>query len=618
MENYATILYQTGDYKSALHVCRDGRKLTNSSVSLSYINAVSLLRLDRFQDSLIEFDKLLVLKPDYVVAHNERGYVLAQMERYDAALASIDKALSLDRGYVDAHLNKGNIYSALRRYEEALVAYEKALAIKPDLANAWLGCGNGLRELERYDQAFAAYDKALTHNPGLAEAWLGRGNAFRECERYEEALASYDKALALNPRLAEAWLGRGHVFLDRTRPDEALTNYEKALALKPDFAEAHDRKGRALFELGRLDAASNEFEKAIKLTPRRIRFYHNLAMSRRLTPGEPHVRAMEELARDMPSLAADEQVELNFALGKAFADAGDRDMSFARLLEGNSLKRRQISYDEKASLDTFERIRAIFTGELTRARAGVGESSSVPIFIVGMPRSGTTLAEQILASHPKVFGAGEIDDFGRAATALLGNYPEAVPLMSGDQFHQLGAAYLGRIRSGAPAVAERIANKMPDNFRLAGLIHLALPNARIIHTRRDPVDTCLSCFSTLFAGNLGYAYDLAELGRYYRGYEALMAHWRAVLPQGVMLEVQYEEVVADLEGQARRIVAHCGLEWDARCLDFHKTARPVRTSSATQVRQPIYNSSVGRWRAYEPFLGPLLAELGPSPAPRHP
>jgi hypothetical protein len=252
-----------------------------------------------------------------------------------------------------------------------------------------------------------------------------------------------------------------------------------------------------------------------------------------------------------------------------------------------------------------------------RSNEGVGEQSSVPVFILGMPRSGSTLVEQILASHPKVFGAGEIDDFGKAILGLSGaarraiTSPEVVSLMSGEQLRQLGASYVGRIKAAAPA-AQRITDKMLENFRFTGLIHLALPNARIIHTRRDPIDTCLSCFSKRFAENLPYTYDLGELGRYYRAYEALMAHWRSVLPQNVMLEVRYEEVVADLEGQARRILAHCGLEWDPHCLDFHKTERPVRTASVAQVRQPIYKSSVGRWRAFESFLGPLLAELEPS------
>jgi hypothetical protein len=255
-----------------------------------------------------------------------------------------------------------------------------------------------------------------------------------------------------------------------------------------------------------------------------------------------------------------------------------------------------------------------------RSNEGVGGPSRAPVFIIGMPRSGTTLVEQILASHPQVFGAGEIADFEKAAAGLGGvvaealHSPEAVSLISADQFRRLGASYVERLAAVAPAGAARITNKTPGNFVLAGLIHLALPNARLIHISREPADTCLSCFSSLFVGNLPYAYDLGELGRYYRAYEALMAHWREALPRGVMLDVRYEELVADLEGQARRIVGHCGLEWDARCLDFHQNRRQVRTASAAQVREPIYKSSVGRWRRYEPFLGPLLAELRPSMA----
>jgi tetratricopeptide (TPR) repeat protein len=615
VENYATLLYRIGDYISASQICERGLRLTNTSVSLLYIYANSMFKLDKLQDSLVQFDKLLSLQPKHVAALNERGSVLAQTGQYDAALASFTKALNIDPRFAETHLNMGNLYSVIKRYNEAFGAYDKALALKPDLANAWLGRGNLFRELKRYDESLAAYERALRLDRTLANAWLGRGNVFRDLERAEEALASYDKAISLAPQFAEGWLGRGNVFRDLDRLEEALASYEKALALKPGFAEAHDRKGWTLLELGRVQEASHAIEKAIASAPKRARFYHNLAESTRFAPGDPHIQAMEELARDMPSLREDEQIDLHFALAKAFADIGDPARSFARLLEGNGLKRKQIVYDEAATLDVLERTRAAFTNELMRSRQGQGEPSAVPVFIVGMPRSGTTLVEQILASHPKVFGAGEIDDFGKAIEALGGaarHSPETASLLSGEQLRQLGASYVERIRAGAPA-AERIANKTPDNFRFAGLIHLALPNARIIHTRRDPVDTCLSCFATLFAENLApYAYDLEELGRYYRAYEKLMAHWRGALPQGAMLEVQYEAVVGDLEGQARRILAYCGLEWDARCLDFHRTERLVRTASLAQVRQPIYKSSVGRWRVYEPFLGPLLAELAPS------
>jgi len=380
---------------------------------------------------------------------------------------------------------------------------------------------------------------------------------------------------------------------------------------------AHDNRGIILTELGRLDEARQAIDAAIAAAPGRVRSYYNLAESRKLQLGDPHLAAMEALARDVSSLDAVERIELDFALAKAYADCGEHERSFERLREGNALKRRRTIYDEAAALGVFARTRASVTRELILDRADAGDPSATPLFILGMPRSGTSLVEQILASHPAVFSAGEIDDFDRAAGALVGlgtgeasQRPEAAARLSRAQLRELGAAYLGRIRGVAPEAA-RITNKTPDNFRFVGLIHMALPNARIIHMRRDPVDTCLSCYSKLFVENQPFAYDLGELGRYYRGYDALMAHWRAALPPGVMLEVRYEDVVADLEGQARAILAHCGLEWDRRCLDFHLTERPVRTASVIQVRQPIYRSAVGRWRAYERFLGPLLAELAP-------
>jgi len=262
-----------------------------------------------------------------------------------------------------------------------------------------------------------------------------------------------------------------------------------------------------------------------------------------------------------------------------------------------------------------DHIRAVFTSELIRKWQNVGYPSPVPVFIVGMVRSGSTLIEQILASHPQVFGGGELTSFPDAVQKIQTNFgssvifPELVSGMTDEDYRDLGARYLAELERLAPA-AIRITDKMPGNFMFAGLIHLALPNAIIIHTLRDPVDTCLSCFSKLFAEGQNHTYDLAELGQYYRHYQALMMHWHRVLPPGRILDVRYEDVVADLEGQVRRIIAHCGLAWDPRCLAFHQTKRPVLTASGAQVRQPIYNTAIGRWRVYESFLGPLLAELG--------
>jgi Sulfotransferase family len=323
---------------------------------------------------------------------------------------------------------------------------------------------------------------------------------------------------------------------------------------------------------------------------------------------------MVELAQGQDSLPEEGRRQLLFALAKAFADLGEHERAFGWLLEGNALKRRQIGYDEAKVLGQFARIRAVFDRDLMDRSRGRGDPSSVPIFILGMPRSGTTLVEQVLASHSEVYGAGELLDFEREVARLSEadgappTFPELAPSLSGEQLRQLGTRYVQRVRPAAPA-AVHITDKMPMNFLFVGLIHLALPNARIIHTRRDPVDTCLSCFATLFTGEHRVAYELGELGRYYRAYDRLMRHWRDMLPDGVILEVKYEDLVTGFEPQARRIVDHCGLEFEDTCLDFHKTRRPVRTASAAQVRQPIYQSSVGRWHSYKHLLRPLLDAL---------
>ena len=387
------------------------------------------------------------------------------------------------------------------------------------------------------------------------------------------------------------------------RLDEAVACYHKAVALKPDFAEAHNSLGNALKDQGQFDEAQRAYERAVELGPRSGRYYHQLLYGWRVVAGDRHLAAAEKLAEDMASLPMGDQKELHFALGKAYADLDQRERSFRHFLDGNALERQGSVYDEAETLGFLDRIRTVFTAELMDSKQGLGHRSMVPIFIVGMPRSGTTLVEQILASHPKVFGAGELTEFAKAVTSIgmrngALSFPEVVPALSAEQLRQLGTSYLDAVEPAAPG-AERITDKLPGNFSFVGLIHLALPSARIIHLRRDPVDTCLSCFSQLFVGDLPYCYDLGELGRYYRAYQTLMEHWRQVLPEGVMLEIRYEEVVADVERQARRIIAYCGLEWDDACIAFYKTQRLIRTSSATQVRQPIYRTSVGRWKPYQ-------------------
>jgi tetratricopeptide (TPR) repeat protein len=435
-----------------------------------------------------------------------------------------------------------------------------------------------------------------------------------ELKRFEEALASYDRALKVRPDYAEALSNRGNTLKELKQFEEALASYHRALKVRPDYAEAHNNLGVVLVQLGHLLDARAAFEKAVELAPRKAKYRRDLGEITRLGGGDAHLAALEKLAKDSAALSVGDRVELHFALAKTYEDLGRHAEAFTQWLDGNALKRRQVEYNEAVTLGGLDRVQAVFKSEFIQRWQNVGNPSPVPVFIVGMARSGSTLVEQILASHPQVFGGDELKYFDSAVqgirTRLGGSapFPELLSGMTGEDFREVGARYLAELERLAPA-ATRITDKLPGNFMFAGLIHLALPNAIIIHTNRDPVDTCLSCFSKLFTEGQNHTYDLAELGRYYRHYQALMVHWHRVLPPGRILDVRYEDVVADLEGQARRIIAHCGLNWDPRCLVFHQTERPVLTASATQVRQPIYNSAIGRWRVHEPFLGPLLAEL---------
>ena len=596
--------------------------LAGVAVSLSPMMLQALLgecarcyRAGRLQDAEQIARQVLASDPRHADALHLLGLIVEQRGQHAEAIDLLLQAIAL-RGEVPAyHNNLGNALMAAHRLDDAIAHYRRALALQPGLAQTHNNLGNALVNLGQADEATEHYRKALALNPDYVEVYNNLGFALQGQGRRDEAMEQYRHALALNPDYAQAHNNLANALAAEGRFAEALASYDQAIALRPDYAQAHHNRGMVLRDLGDLAQAEQAYEKSIEAAPGRARYYRSLVDVKQFAAGDAHLVAMEAMAQDIGALSPDDQAELHFALAKACAGLRQYERSFAHLLAGNAIKRRETAYDEAATLGFLDRMRAVFTPELLRARQDIGDPSDVPVFIVGMPRSGTTLVEQILASHPAVFGAGERDDIIRAATALHAPgdpavvFPEAVAYLSGDVLRRLGAAYVATMVATAPQAA-RITDKMPANFAYIGLIRLILPNARIIHVRRDPVDTCLSCFSTMFAMGQPQSWDLAELGRYYRGYAALMQHWRSTLPPDAMLEVNYEAVVADLEREARRLVAYCGLEWDPACLRFHSTERPVRTASATQVRQPIYDSSVGRWRAYGDLLRPLIEALG--------
>jgi tetratricopeptide (TPR) repeat protein len=569
---------------SAADVARPPQPISNERAEAAALFAAAVKdhHAGRESDAIALYRRILSFAPDLPEVHCNLGVALAGLGRLDEAEASLRKAISLRADSAEIHINLGTVLLNLGRPHEAIVAYRAAIALKPESAEAHSDLGMALMSVGMPDEA------------EVALRW----------------------AIALNPNLVEGHYNLANGLMTQGRVDEAVVCYRTTIALRPSLADAYNSLGIALKELGRVMDAREVTEQAIRLNPSQAKYFRSLGEVKRFVAGDPYLVAMEELARNAETLPEPDQIELNFALAKAYEDLDEHALSFDRLLAGNALKRRQIVYAEETILDGLKRVEGVFSRELIERRQSVGEPSALPVFVVGMARSGSSLVEQIIASHPQAFGAGELKQFGKAAENIgssepqAAEFPEAVIHMSDEELRRFGANYLGEIGRLAPR-AKRIVNKMPANYILAGLIHLTLPNATIIHTIRDPADTCVSCFSKLFTEDQNHTYDLTELGRYHRHYRALMAHWHGVLPPGRILDVRYEDIVADLEGMARRIIAHCGLNWSPCCLEFHRTERPVRTASAVQVRQPLYSTAVGRWRAYEPFIGPLLAELNP-------
>lgn len=574
---------------------------------------------ERMDEAVDLFKRASQAEPTSVKTLLWLGAALGDLDRREEGLTCYQKALSINPDNAAAHWGLGAMLRKCGRIEEAMTHFECAIAVKPDFAAAHFALADTLQELGFLNDAVTRYETAVAARPDYHEAVNNFANALQKLCRFDEAIALYERALALNPESADIYCNLASALIGAARAEDAVALTKKALRLDPSSVRAHNILGFAFEVLGHTEDAVQAFEKALQLAPSNAEAHRHLANLRHFTAGDPRLAALEELAGDVATQDRENQISLHFALGKAFSDLGQHERSFHHWREGNALKRACLAYDEEESLRRFDRIRATFMSELMRCNVGGGCPSDVPVFVVGMPRSGTTLVEQILASHSKVYGAGEIETLHhavqkfRSRNGIATEFPELVPALSPKALRDLGADYVALTASATrPAASkmERIVDKLPGNFQLAGLIHLALPNARIIHVRRDPVDTCFSCFSLPFAfDHQPFTYDLGELGRYYRAYAMLMEHWRGVLPPGVMLDVRYEDVVADLEGQARAIVDHCGLAWEGACLSFHENRRPVRTSSLLQVRKPIYRTSVGRWRRYESFLKPLIEAL---------
>ena len=546
-------------------------------------------------------------KPDYVEAHNNLGIVLHDQGKLDEAVASFRQALNLKPAYAEVHFNLGNALRDQSKLDKAVDSYRRALSLKPAYAEAHYNLGNALNDQGRLNEVIACYRQALVLNPNYAEVHYNLGNVFKDINKLEEAIASYKRALSLKPDYVDAYNNLGGVLKDQGNLDEAIVSFQKALLLQPDSAEMHYNLGVIYRELGRLEEAVSCYKKALWLKSDYTAAFKDLTTIIQFSEIDGVVAAMADHYNngDLPDA---DRIILGFALGKVYEDLRDYTKAFGYLLEANNLKRKSYKYSIHNDQTFINSIKKIFSPDFMASHEGFGYEDGTPIFIVGMPRSGTTLVEQILASHSQVFGAGELAILTNLANTICTGktatqFPECMLELDMDAFEKMGLEYINKIREYSYDAAY-ITDKMPYNFLHVGLIRTILPNAKVIHCMRNPMDTCFSIFKNYFKEEHGYAYDMSELGQYYDLYQDLMAYWDNIMP-GFIYTLRYEELVSDQQKQTQSLLDYCGLPWDEACVNFHKTERRVSTVSLAQVRQPIYKDSVELWKCYEKQLEPL-------------
>lgn len=540
--------------------------------------ALALHQAGRLPQAEDIYRQVLAAKPQHAAAAHFLGLLLHQSGRSAEGLTLIERSVKAEPKSPDFLNNRGTVLRDLGQLAAAADSFRKALALKGDHQAAADNLGSVAKQTGRFEEAERTFRASIGRNPFHSRARIGLAETLQETSRLDEALSVFHEALAIRPRDVDLLHGLGV----------------------------------ALMEKGALGDAAEAFRKALAIDPSQSKSWMMLSQVRPQKQADAELDAMKALHARVPPGSTD-RMQLSFALGKAHDDLKDYEQAFDFFREGNDIRRKGIAYDAEKTRQEFAAMKAAFSTEFFAAHRPSPISDDTPIFVVGMPRSGTTLVEQIIASHPQVFGAGELTILKTAVGKgfpldMKGGFPAGIATMPEKAFADAGHDYLDMLHRRYPGF-RHVTDKMPGNFMLIGFLHLMLPKARIVHCTRDAAATCLSIYKAHFRGDShSYGYDLAELADFHNLYTDMMAHWRAVLP-GVVHEVRYEAFVADQEGQSRALIDHLGLPWSDRVLAFHEADRPVRTASAAQVRQPMYKGSVDLWKRYGDRLKPLTDRL---------
>jgi tetratricopeptide (TPR) repeat protein len=629
-------------------LCQEHLKLHPESVEHLRLLGHAMMEQRRFGEAETQLKIAIELAPDFPPLSEDLGSALAKQRKFEEAIPLFEQAVRLDPGLANAHKKLGQALAAVGRgweadeafeaffekdpdkgavavgaehmragrEEDAIQCFRQALKDNPDnvdalrfLAAVYLKQGSKLRD------AVALLQRATQLAPDFAAAWLDLGHALLKRAERMEAIEAFSRATVLEPGNGIAWERLGSARAGAGYPEQAAEAFREAIALSPKAAGYHMVYGHVLKTLGDQPASLRAYREAIRLKPDFGEVYWSMANLKIFTFEDAEVEAMEEQL-ESTELKAETDVHFRFALGKAYEDRKDYEKAWAYYHSGNERQRPLVHYDPVENSVEKDAIRAYFTREFLSKAEGNGYADEGPIFIVGLGRSGSTLVEQILASHSQVEGTEELSVLGNLSDAIARfrpdkqRFPKVLDTMRPLDWRALGLEYLDGAKRYRMTDKPIFTDKLPNNFPFVGLLHLILPNAKIINARRHPLDTCLGNYKQLFGRGWTYTYDIFELADYYKEYCQTMDHWNEVLP-GKVLDVHYEETVTDLEGQVARILDHCGLPFEEKCVRFHETERAIKTASSEQVRQPIYTGGMGTWRKYESYLGEWMEELGP-------
>ncbi len=645
--NQAIRLLNAGKPEAAVAVCREALAEDPDNVNFTALLGAMLLKVRRLDEAEEQLRRAIELAPSFAKPYEDLGLLLVQQRRSEEAEAILREAVRLDPELEQAHFYLGRALLANGKSAEADAAFERCFELNPEKGRlaeaARLHRAGQVEEAERLyrrvlrdnpqnvtalrllgviamqsghpENAEELLSKAVRLAPDFTGAIIDLGRLHQEQHRLAEAIECFEKAVATDSRSSQAHYLLAAALAPAARTADAAAAYRRAIELSPEHAGAWLGLGHTLKTLGRQPEAIEAYRECIRLKPANGESWWSLANLKTYRLADEDIRAMES-ALDTPDLNEQSEVNFLFALAKAWEDREDYERAWHYYDTGNRRQRMRENYDPVQTEVNNDAALEVFTEEFLAVHEGLGCDDPAPIFIVGLPRSGSTLIEQILASHSQVEGTAELPYLGRVATSLNRNradgvnYPQAVRELTAPNFEALGRRYLEHAALHRIEGRPRFIDKMPNNFPNVGFAHLILPRAKIIDARRHPMDSCLSCYRQLFARGQAFTYDLTEIGEYFLQYQRMMDHWHAVLP-GRVLTVQYEELVGDFDDQVRRLLDFCELPWEDACLNFHETERPVRTASSEQVRQPIYQGAVGFWRRYEAHLEELAEVLEP-------